>query len=134
MMKINVMICLAEKGKDKALETLTDFTMIERKKKARLNNVSEIPRYYSQDAVDTQHEQMMKEFGILGEEIENLKAENKRLKEERDELFEIFIRHVMRKMYPAKCTNKIQIFESREEYDKVAKFIFKIIQRRENGV
>lgn len=92
--------------------------------------MSEIPGYYSQDAVDAQHEQMMKEFGILGEEIENLKAENKRLKEERDELFEIFTRHVMRKMYPAKCTNKIQVFESREEYDKIAKFIFQLIKRR----
>jgi regulator of replication initiation timing len=96
--------------------------------------MSEIPGYYSQDAVDARHEQMMKEFGILGEEIENLKAENKRLKEERDELFEIFTRHVMRKMYPAKCTNVIQVFESKEEYDKVAKFIFEIIQRRENGI
>jgi len=34
--KINVMICLAEKGKDKALETLTDFTMIERKKESEV--------------------------------------------------------------------------------------------------
>ena len=88
--------------------------------------MSEIPGYYSQDAVDAQHEQMMKEFDILGEEIENLKAENKRLKEERDELFEIFIRHVMRKMYPAKCTDKIQVFESREEYNEVMKFIWKL--------
>ena len=45
--------------------------------------MSEIPGYYSQDAVDAQYEQMMKKFGILGEEIENLKAENKRLKQER---------------------------------------------------
>ena len=96
--------------------------------------MSEIPGYYSQDAVDVQHEQMMKEFDILGEEIEKLKAENKRLKQERDELFEIFTRHVMRKMYPVKCTNVIQVFESKEEYDKVAKFIFEIIQRRENGI
>lgn len=81
-----------------------------------------------------EYEQMIREFGILGEEIENLKAENKRLKEERDELFEIFIRHVMRKMYPTKCTNVIQVFESREKYDKVAKFIFEIIQRRGNGI
>ena len=88
--------------------------------------MSEIPGYYSQDAVDAQHEQMMKEFGILGEEIENLKAENKRLKEERDELFEIFTRHVMRKMCPAKCTDKIQVFESREEYNEVMKFIWKL--------
>ena len=90
--------------------------------------MSEIPGYYSQDAVDAQHEQMMKEFGILGEEIENLKAENKRLKEERDELFEIFTRHVMRKMYPAKCTDKIQVFESREEYNEVMKFIWKLMK------
>ena len=96
--------------------------------------MSEVAGYYSQDAVDAQHEQMMKEFGILGEEIENLKAENKRLKQERDELFEIFLKHVMRKMYPAKCTDAIQVFESKEEYDKVAKFIFEIIQRRENGI
>jgi len=91
--------------------------------------VSEIPGYYSQDAVDAQHEQMMKEFGILSEKIKNLKAENKRLKQERDELFEIFLKHVMRKMYPAKCTDAIQVFESREEYDKIAKLIFKLIQR-----
>ena len=43
--------------------------------------MSEIPGYYSQDAVDAQYEQMIKELGILGEEIENLKTENKRLKE-----------------------------------------------------
>lgn len=90
--------------------------------------MSEIPGYYSQDAVDAQHEQMMKEFGVLGEEIENLKAENKRLKEERDELFEIFTRHVMRKMYPAKCTDKIQVFESRKEYNEVMKFIWKLMK------
>ena len=48
--------------------------------------MSEIPGYYSQDAVDAQYEQMMKKFGILGEEIENLKAENKRLKQERDKM------------------------------------------------
>jgi len=84
--------------------------------------VSEIPGYYSQDAV----EQMMKEFGILGEKIKNLKAENKRLKQERDELFEIFLKHVMRKMYPAICTDMIQVFESREEYNEVIKFIWKL--------
>ena len=94
--------------------------------------MSEIPGYYSQDAVDAQHEQMIKEFGILGEEIENLKAENKRLKEERDELFEIFTRHVMRKMYPAKCTDKIQVFESREEYNEVMKFIWKLTKEGNN--
>lgn len=96
--------------------------------------MSEIPGYYSQDAVDVQHEQMMKEFGILGEEIENLKAENKRLKEERDELFEIFTRHVMQKMYPAKCTDEIQVFENKKEYDKVAKFTFAIIKERMNDI
>lgn len=94
--------------------------------------MSEIPGYYSQDVVDAQHEQMIKEFGILGEEIENLKAENKRLKEERDELFEIFTRHVMRKMYPAKCTDKIQVFESREEYNEVMKFIWKLTKEGNN--
>ena len=57
---------------------------------------------------------MMKEFGILGEEIENLKAENKRLKQERDKLKEILDKHVLMKMYPAKCTDEIQVFESRE--------------------
>jgi cell division protein FtsB len=56
--------------------------------------MSEIPGYYSQDAVDVQHEQMMKEFGILGEEMENLKAENKRLKQERDKLKEILDKRV----------------------------------------
>jgi dihydrofolate reductase len=61
-------------------------------------------------------------------EIENLKAENKQLKEERDGLFEIFTRHVMRKMYPAKCTDEIQVFESREEYDEVIKFIWKLMK------
>ena len=94
--------------------------------------MSEIPGYYSQYVVDAQHEQMIKEFGILGEEIENLKAENKRLKEERDELFEIFTRHVMRKMYPAKCTDKIQVFESREEYNEVMKFIWKLTKEGNN--
>ena len=34
--------------------------------------MSEIPRYYSQDAVDAHYEQTIKKFGILGEEIENL--------------------------------------------------------------
>ena len=90
--------------------------------------------YYSIDAVNAEYEQIIKEFGILGEEIEELKAENKRLKQERDELFEIFSRHVMQKMYPAKCTDKIQVFESREEYDKVARFIFKLIKQRVNGI
>ena len=90
--------------------------------------------YYSIDAVNAEHEQIIKEFGILGEEIEELKAENKRLKQERDELFEIFSRHIMQKMYPAKCTDKIQVFESREEYDKVARFIFKLIKQRVNGI
>lgn len=89
--------------------------------------------YYSIDAVNAEYEQIIKEFRILGEEIEELKAENKRLKQERDELFEIFSRHVMQKMYPAKCTDAIQVFESREEYDKVAKLIFKLIQRRVNN-
>jgi regulator of replication initiation timing len=88
--------------------------------------VSEIPRYYSQDAVDAQYEQMMKKFGILGEEIEKLKAENKQLKEERDKLKEILDKHVLMKMYPAKCTDEIQVFESREEYDNVMKFIWKL--------
>ena len=88
--------------------------------------MSEIPGYYSQDAVDAQHEQMMKEFGILGEEIENLKAENKRLKQERDKLKEILDKHVLIKMYPAKCTDKIQVFESREEYNEVMNFIWKL--------
>jgi len=90
--------------------------------------VSEIPGYYSQDAVDAQHEQRMKEFGILGEEIENLKAENKRLKQERDKLKEILDKHVLMKMYPAKCTDKIQVFESREEYNEVMKFIWKLMK------
>jgi len=90
--------------------------------------VSEIPGYYSQDAVDAQHEQMMKEFGILGEKIENLKAENKRLKQERDKLKEILGKHVLMKMYPAKCTDEIQVFESREEYDEVMKFIWKLMK------
>lgn len=90
--------------------------------------MSEIPRYYSQDAVDAQYEQMMKKFGILGEEIEKLKAENKQLKEERDKLKEILDKHVLMKMYPAKCTDKIQVFESREEYDEVIKFIWKLMK------
>lgn len=90
--------------------------------------MSEIPGYYSQDAVDAQHEQMMKEFGILGEEIKNLKAENKRLKQERDKLKEILDKHVLMKMYPAKCTDEIQVFESREEYDEVMKFIWKLMK------
>ena len=90
--------------------------------------MSEIPGYYSQDAVDAQHEQMMKEFGILGEKIENLKAENKRLKQERDKLKEILDKHVLMKMYPAKCTDEIQVFESREEYDEVMKFIWKLMK------
>jgi len=90
--------------------------------------MSEIPGYYSQDAVDARHEQMMKEFGILGEEIENLKAENKRLKQERDKLKEILDKHVLMKMYPAKCTDKIQVFESREEYNEVMKFIWKLMK------
>lgn len=88
--------------------------------------MSEIPGYYSQDAVDTQYEQMIKEFGILGEEIEKLKAENKQLKEERDKLKEILDKQVLMKMYPAKCTDKIQVFESREEYNEVMKFIWKL--------
>ena len=88
--------------------------------------MSEIPRYYSQDAVDAHYEQTIKKFGILGEEIENLKAENKRLKQERDKLKEILDKHVLMKMYPAKCTDKIQVFESREEYDNVMKFIWKL--------
>ena len=29
-------------------------------------------------------------------------------------------------MYPAKCTDKIQVFESREEYNEVMKFIWKL--------
>ncbi len=86
----------------------------------------EIPGYYSQNAVDAQHEQTMKEFGVLGEEIENLKAENKRLKQERDKLKEILDKHVLMKMYPAKCTDKIQVFENREEYNEVMKFIWKL--------
>lgn len=90
--------------------------------------MSEVAGYYSQDAVDVQHEQMMKEFGILGEEIENLKAENKRLKQERDKLKEILDKHVLMKMYPAKCTDKIQVFESREEYNEVMKFIWKLMK------
>lgn len=79
-------------------------------------------------AVDAQHEQMIKEFGILGKEIENLKAENKRLKQERDKLKEILDKHVLMKMYPAKCTDKIQVFESREEYNEVMKFIWKLMK------
>lgn len=90
--------------------------------------MSEVAGYYSQDAVDAQYEQMIKEFGILGEEIENLKAENKRLKQERDTLKEILSKHVIRKMYPAKCTDKIQVFESREEYNEVMKFIWKLMK------
>lgn len=90
--------------------------------------MSEVAGYYSQDAVDAQHEQMMKEFGILGEEIENLKAENKRLKQERDKLKEILDKHVLMKMYPTKCTDEIQVFESREEYDEVMKFIWKLMK------
>ncbi len=90
--------------------------------------MSEIPGYYSQDAVDAQYEQMIKEFGILGEEIENLKVENKRLKQERDKLKEILDKYVLMKMYPAKCTDKIQVFESREEYDEVMKFIWKLMK------
>lgn len=90
--------------------------------------MSEIPGYYSQDAVDAQYEQMIKEFCILGEEIENLKAENKRLKQERDKLKEILDKHVLMKMYPAKCTDKIQVFESREEYNEVMKFIWKLMK------
>jgi len=88
--------------------------------------VSEIPGYYSQDAVDAQYEQMIKEFDILGEEIKKLKAENKQLKEERDKLKEILDKQVLMKMYPAKCTDKIQVFESREEYNEVMKFIWKL--------
>jgi regulator of replication initiation timing len=90
--------------------------------------VSEVAGYYSMDAVDAQYEQMMKEFGILGEEIENLKAENKRLKQERDKLKEILDKHVLMKMYPAKCTDKIQVFESRKEYNEVMKFIWKLMK------
>ena len=92
--------------------------------------MSEISGYYSQDAVDAQHEQMMKEFDILGEEIENLKADNKRLKQERDKLKEILDKYVLMKMCPAKCTDNIQVFESREEYNEVMKFIWKLIERR----
>lgn len=102
--------------------------IILKKKEVGLNNMFEIPGYYSQEAVDIQHEQMMKEFGILGEEIEDLKIETQNLKQERDELLEILNEHVLRKMYPAKCTDKIQVFESREEYDKVMKFIWNLLK------
>ena len=30
------------------------------------------------------------------------------------------------KMYPAKCTDKIQVFESKEKYNEVMKFIWKL--------
>jgi len=88
--------------------------------------------YYSIDAVNAEHEQIIKEFGILGEEIEELKAENKRLKQERDKLKEILDKHVLMKMYPAKCTDKIQVFESRKEYNEVMKFIWKLMKEGNN--
>lgn len=90
--------------------------------------MDEVAGYYSMDVAHREHEQMIKEFGILGEEIENLKAKIEKLKQEKAELLEILSRHVLRKMYPAKCTDEIQVFESREEYDKVMKFIWKLMK------
>lgn len=86
----------------------------------------EIDGYYSIDAVNAQHDQMMKEFGVLGEEIEDLKAKNKQLEEEKSKLIEIINRYILRKMYPAICTEKIQVFEDRKEYDEILKFIWEI--------
>jgi hypothetical protein len=98
----------------------------------------ENPGCYSVDAVNAQHDQLMAEFGLLGEEIEQLKAENSKLKQEKAELIEIInsikkayhelpLNQGLNNINQDNCTTKEKIKKvrliSNEDYKELIRFL-----------